>query len=149
MDEAALRELARQSHRRRRHGEVENAVGVGEQRLDLAGHQDAVGAEAGELAGVAPDRRGIAGLDRADEDGTVGVGNRLDQGAAHPPPGTGHDQPHVGHRFLRFGRRYTGTRRECKANGQVRESSASGSLIPRHRRACPGDPDNLGTAVPH
>ncbi len=119
VDEAALRELAGERDGRRRHGEVENAVGVGEQRLDLAGDQDAVDAEAGELAGVAPDRRGIARLDGADEHGAFGVGNRLDQGAAHPPPGTGHDQPHVGHRSLRFRRRYTGTRRECKANGQV------------------------------
>ena len=110
--------LSGQSHGRRRHGEVENAVGLGEQRLDLAGDQDAVDAEAGELAGVAPDRCGFARLHGADEHGAVGVGNRLDQGAAHPPPGTGHDQPHVGHQFLRFRRRYTGTRQECKAKGR-------------------------------
>ena len=133
VNEAAARRLRGEEHGRRGNGEVENAVGLGEQRLDLVGHQDAVHAEAGQFAGVAPDRGGAGRFRGADEDGPFAVGNSLDQGAAHPPPGTGHDQPHRGHEFLPIRRGYSGTRHDCKASRDPsdREHAGPNRLILR------------------
>ena len=68
-----------------------------EQRRDVGRHLDAVGAETGQLAGIAPDHGRAGRVDGARDHRAVGGGNRLDQRAAHAPAGAGHDQPHIGH----------------------------------------------------
>ena len=80
-----------------RNREVEQAVRVREQRLDVGAHLDAVASEPGELAGVTPDHRRAGGVDRADQRHAVDRRNGVDERAPHAPAGAHHDQPHVGH----------------------------------------------------
>ena len=100
----------REGDGRGRNREVEQAVRLREQRLDVGAHLDAVVSEPGELAGVTPDHRRAGGVDRADKRHAVDRRNGVDQRAPHAPAGAHHDQPHVGHGSSPGNvRRYSGT----------------------------------------
>ena len=78
-------------------GEIDQPVGVSEQRPNLGGNRNAVSPQPGELARVAANHRGGSCLHRAREDDSIGRGDGVDQRAPHAPAGASHDQPHVGH----------------------------------------------------
>ena len=59
-------------------------------------HLDAVGAEAGKLAGVAADHRRAGGFDRARKRDALGRRDGMNERAPHAPAGAGNHQPHVG-----------------------------------------------------
>ncbi len=84
---------------RGRHGEVEQPVGLREQRLEIGGHAHAVLAQPCKLTGVAADHGRPRRLHRAREDRAVHRRDGMDERAPHAPASAGHDQPHVGHRF--------------------------------------------------
>ena len=88
----------RERERRLRHGEVDDAVGLGDQRRGVGRERDAVVAEPGQLPGVLADQRRARAFERARQRQARRLGNRLDQRAPHAPAGAGHDKPHVGHR---------------------------------------------------
>ena len=48
-----------------RHGEIDDAVGIAEQRLGIVGDRDVLAADAGELGRIAPDQRRAGIFQRA------------------------------------------------------------------------------------
>ena len=133
----ARRELG-EGDGRRRHGEVEEPVGLREQRLDLGGHAHAVLAQPRKLTGITADHGRSRRLDRAREGRAVHRRNGMDERASHAPAGAGYDQPHIGHRFSprQRGAGITGWRRERKQ----RQTGA--------RRQRPTDADRFPTERP-
>ena len=67
VDDARLRRELGEGERRGRHGEVEHAVGRGEDRQRVGGDRDAALAHAGERARVRADLRRVGPLDGAGE----------------------------------------------------------------------------------
>ena len=100
VDEPFAGSKLRERNGRGRNGEVENSVGLTEQRFGVGCHRDAVGTEAGEFTAITPDHRRALGFKRASKNGPVDFGNGLNERAPHAPAGTSHDQPHVGHRSI-------------------------------------------------
>ena len=64
MDDARLRGVAGEFDGRRRHGEVEHAVGLGEGRQRIVGDRHVDRADAGDLAGILAEMRRAGALDR-------------------------------------------------------------------------------------
>jgi len=128
MDQSFFRDELGEGDGRRRNGEVDQPVGIGEQRRGIDQNLDAVGAQSREFARIAPDHRRARGLDRPGEGDAVGVRDRLDDGAPRAPSGAGHDQPHVGHGFSpQFGAGIAGWR----------DASNTGPSSPTHGPSSP------------
>ena len=132
----ARRELG-EGDGRRRHGEVEEPVGLREQRLDLGGHAHAVLAQPRKLTGITADHGRSRRLDRAREGRAVHRRNGMDERAPHAPAGAGYDQPHIGHRFSprQRGAGITGWRRERKQRqtGAGRQRPTDADRFPTER----------------
>ena len=84
-----------EGERRGGNGELDQAVGSLEQRRNVAHHRDAVGAQSGQLAGIAADHRGARRIDGAGQRQALGRRDRMDQRAPHAPAGTRNHHPHV------------------------------------------------------
>ena len=93
-DTGRSREL-RQGDGRGRNGEFDKAVGIAQQRRDVARNLDAIGAQPRELAGIAPDHGRARRLDGARKRDALGRRDGLDERAAHAPTRARDHQPHV------------------------------------------------------
>ena len=93
----ALAASAAKPTRRHRRGEIDDAVGLRQQRPCVAGQFDAVLGKAGQHACIPADQRRARVFQGARKRKLLVVGDRLDQRAAHPPAGTGDHKPHLGH----------------------------------------------------
>ncbi len=105
MDAAVARRQFGVSDGRGRDGEVEQPVGIGQERLDIGADRHAVLAEAGQFAGIASDHRRARRIDRARERRILAGRDRLNERPPHAPAGARHDQPHAGHRWYSASRR--------------------------------------------
>ena len=125
----------RQGERRGRDGEFDQAVGILQQRRDVARNFDAVGAKARELAGIAADHGRTRRLDRAGKRDALGRRDGVDQRAPHTPAGAGDHQPHVGicgsHETFSVRRGYSGSgrgeQRDAAFTSPARGEVASGA----------------------
>ena len=97
MDEAALggdRDIGDGSPR---HGEIEDAVGIGRQRPQIGGKLDAIFGEAGEHAGILAEQLGARRFQRAGQYRARRLRDDARQRTAHPAAGPRNDQAHVRH----------------------------------------------------
>ena len=97
MDEAALGGDRDIGDGGGRHGEIQNAVGIGRQRPQIGGELDAVFRQAREHAGILAQQFGTGRFQRAGKHGARRLRDDARQRAAHPAAGTSNDQTHVGH----------------------------------------------------
>ncbi len=72
-------------------GEIDDAVGIGDERSGIAGHFDAAGGQARERAHVLAETGRIRALDRAGEREARRFQDRARERAAHPAAGAGDD----------------------------------------------------------
>jgi hypothetical protein len=97
MDQALAGDELGETDRGLRDGEIDQPVGAGQQRRELAQHRDVIFPEPRKLARVAADHGGAGRLDGARQPDPGARRDGLDQRASHAPAGASHDQPHVGH----------------------------------------------------
>ena len=84
---------------RARHGEIQNAVGIGRQRPQVGRKFDAVFRQAGEHAGILAQQFRTRRFQRAGQHRARRFRNDAHQRAAHPAAGPRNDQSHIGHGF--------------------------------------------------
>jgi len=94
---AALSGESREGNRCRWRGEIDDAVGLLQERRGVARKLDAVLRQAGQHAGIPADQRRARVFQRTGQRKILVIGDRLNQRAAHPPAGAGDHKPHFGH----------------------------------------------------
>ena len=97
MDDARLRREAGKGDGRRRRGEIEHAIDLGEDRQRVVGDGDAEGPEARDLAKIAAECGRALGLDAGGERAARRLGEGAGERLAHAPCGAEHGELHVPH----------------------------------------------------